>query len=63
MLNRFFDFLARSSGARRRYLTRGFGFRTQDEALRAARGWLLGGYTVRIVEAADGTWTLEAWEV
>ena len=62
MLGKFLDFLARSGGERRRYLTRGFGFRSPDEAMRTARGWLLDGYTVRLVRAADDTWTLEAWE-
>ena len=35
MLTKLLDFLARSSGERRRYLTRGFGFRTPD----APRPW------------------------
>lgn len=55
--------LARSSGERRRYLTRGFEYESENEVMQAARGWLLDGWAVRIVRAQDGTFTLESWEV
>jgi hypothetical protein len=50
-------------GSERRGLTRGHEYESEDEVMQAARGWLLGGWAVRIVRAQDGTFTLKAWEV
>lgn len=45
----------------RRGIVRSFGF-DEEGARIASFAWLQDGYTVRLLRAADGSWTLEAWE-
>lgn len=61
MFSRILRSLRESEAPQRPGLVRILKCATKEEAANIGRDWLLHGCTVRLVEARDGTWTVEAW--